>query len=41
MQAKVGLTVEVVLHVLEAPLRLYRRLEEDYGLPGLYIDGGE
>jgi predicted DNA-binding protein with PD1-like motif len=38
MQATVGLTLEVGLLPVEGSVRMYRKIEEQWGLPGLYVD---
>ena len=36
--AKVGLTLEVQVAVVQEPVRMYRRMEQEWGLPGLIVE---
>jgi predicted DNA-binding protein with PD1-like motif len=38
ISARVGVTLELAITVVEEPVRMYRELETDTGLPGLLIE---
>ncbi|MBN2082580.1 DNA-binding protein [bacterium] len=38
IDAKVGVTLELMIHIVGEPVKMYRELEADTGLPGLLIE---
>jgi predicted DNA-binding protein with PD1-like motif len=38
ISARVGVTLELAISVVEEPVRMYRELETDTGLPGLLVE---